>query len=156
MVILGVSLGTTTAGVALIEDKRLIHAQTHSFRALWSDQKADAIVEKLARHMWRYHVQTVVVKVPPESHRPPTMLELIKKVIAMCEYKGCIVSTCTKEDLKGHIPTARNHNDLMQFAIEHYPIVTPEFIRATQQKNRYHHKLFEAIVAAHIANTKGG
>jgi len=156
MAILGVSLGTTTVGIALVGDNRLLHAQTHSFRDPWSDQKADAIVAKLAKHIWRYHVRFVVIKLPPKSHQPSTIIALIRKLTILCEYHGCMVSTCTKEELKRHIPHARNHHDLMRFAIEQYPVVIPEFTRATKQKNRYHHKLFEAIVAAHLANKKGG
>ena len=74
--------------------------------------------------------------------------------MALCEYKGCMTTTCTKKDLKQHIPTAKNHGDIMRFVVEQYPIVTPEYVRATKRKNHYHKKLFEAVIAAHVESKK--
>jgi hypothetical protein len=78
------------------------------------------------------------------------VLQLLKKVVEVCKYKGCVVETCTKREMKDKIPGARNNDDIMRFAITHYPIITPEYSQALARKNHYHKKLFEAVVAAHL------
>lgn len=156
MVILGISLGTTTAGIAIMDEKELVHWQTHSFRAVWSDRKADGIVARLGSYLTRYRVQVVVVKLPPKSHQPYSVSQLLKKVVELCSYHGCMVQTTTKKELKAKIAGAKNHSDIMSFAIFHYPIITHQYQRALSRKNHYHKKLFEAVVAAHLCDKKSG
>lgn len=154
MLILGISLGTTTAGVAVLHDKELIQSQTHSFREVWSEKKADKIVSKFHYYIQQYRIEIVVIKVPPKSHHPPPVVLLLKKLVELCTYKGCMVQTCTKQDLKKRIPGAKNNNDIMFFATTQYPIITPEYTQALAAKNQYHKKLFEAVVAAHLFGSK--
>jgi hypothetical protein len=150
MLILGISLGTTTTGIAVLKDKELIQWQTHSFREVWSEQKAEDIVNRFHYYIRQYRIEVVVIKLPPQSHQPTPVVQLLKKLVDLCAYKGCMVQTCTKRDIKKEIPGARNNNDIMLFAITHYPIITPEYTKALAGKNQYHKKLFEAVVAAHL------
>ncbi|MDB5124848.1 MAG: hypothetical protein JWP94_2977 [Mucilaginibacter sp.] len=154
MLILGISLGTTTAGIAVVNNKELLQSQTHSFREVWSEHKADKIVKKFHYYIQQYRVEIVVIKLPPKSHRSPPVLLLLEKVVDLCTYKGCMVQTCTKQDIKRRIPGAKNNDDIMLFAITQYPIITPEYTQALAGKNQYHKKLFEAVVAAHLFGSK--
>lgn len=156
MNILGISLGTTTIGVAYLSDRELHAYYTHSFREPWSDQKADTIIKRIGSYFTRYHVSIVMVKVPPHTHQPATIDELLQKLSNFVAIKGCMMDVCTKQDLKNHIPGAKNHDDVMKFVVNTYPITTTEYARALKRKNQYHKKVFEAIVAAHVGKEKGG
>jgi RNase H-fold protein (predicted Holliday junction resolvase) len=156
MVTLGISLGTTTAGIAILSGRELIHWRTHSFRAVWSDTKADVIAKRLYEYIDRYHVQVVVIKLPPASHQSCPVRQLLGKVHDMCKTHGCVVQTITRKDIRIAIPDIRNNTALMRYVIAHYPPVVPHYEQALKRKNHYHKKLFEAIAVAHIASTKGG
>jgi hypothetical protein len=156
MDILGISLGTTTIGIAVINERELAESNIHSFRAIWSDKKASTIISRIASYLHTYSVHFVVVKLPPHTHQPPTILQLMAMLTELCNLHGCMVSVCTKEDLKQHIPGAKNHSDIMHFVVEHYPITTMDFKNAKKRKNNYHNKLFDAVAAAHIGKIKGG
>ena len=94
--ILGISLGTTTIGVAYIHERELQDFNTHSFRATWSDNKADAIVNRIGTYFNRYDITLVLIKVPPKAHQPESIGILLKKVLSYISYKGCMVEVCTK------------------------------------------------------------
>jgi RNase H-fold protein (predicted Holliday junction resolvase) len=153
---LGISLGTTSSGIAIINGKELILENIHSFRAPWTAQKADYIVKRLLKYLVHYHIQLVVIKLPPRSHQPETVRALIAKLTEQCSYHGCIVKTCTKSELKRHIIGARNTADMMRFVASQYPSLTQKHEQAQKHKNQYHTKVFEAVLAAHIQNTKSG
>jgi hypothetical protein len=156
MGVLGISLGTTTVGIAYINERELYDFNTHSFRAEWSEKKADAIVNRIGLYFTRYAVGLVVIKVPPKTHQPASIKLLLQKLGSFVAYKGCMADVCTKQDLKRHIPGAKNHKDVMSFVVQTYPITTTEYSLALQRKNQYHKKVFEAIIAAHIGKEKGG
>ena len=97
MVILGISLGTTTVGIAVISERELVMHNTHSFRDVWSENKAEAILAKLLEYIRRYRVQVVIVKLPPESHQPATVTHLFHRLAEICAYHGCTVQEGTAE-----------------------------------------------------------
>ena len=156
MGVLGISLGTTTIGIAYMHDWELRDFNTHSFRAQWSEDKADHVIKRIGTYFTTYHISIVVIKVPPKTHQPASIDLLLKKLMAFIAIKGCMMDVCTKQDLKQHLPGAKNHRDLMDFVVKTYPITTTEYSAALERKNQYHKKVFEAIVAAHIGKEKGG
>jgi len=156
MNVLGISLGTTTIGIAYMHDRELRDFNTHSFRAQWSEDKADIVIRRIGAYFATHHISFVVIKVPPKTHQPASIALLLKKLVALVEIKGCMMDVCTKQDLKQHLPGAKNHQDLMDFVVNAYPITTTEYNAALRRKNQYHKKVFEAIVAAHVGKEKGG
>ena len=153
---LGISLGTTSSGIAIINGKELILENVHSFRAPWTDKKAGYIVARLTKYLVHYHIQQVVVKLPPQSHQPESVRALIAKLTEQCSYHGCVVKTYTKSELKNHIADAKNTTDMIRFIINQYPSLVPKYEQAQKHKNQYHTKVFEAVLAAHIQNAKSG
>lgn len=156
MVILGISLGTTTAGIAILNEQELVAHNTHSFRAVWSEHKAEAIVSRLLEYILRYRVQIVVIKLPPETHQPITVTYLFHQLVEKCTYHGCMVQTCTKAQLKQSLPDVRNTVELMRYVTQHYPVLVPQYEQSLKHKNQYHKKIFEAVIAAHMCDKKRG
>jgi RNase H-fold protein (predicted Holliday junction resolvase) len=134
MVVLGISLGTTTTGIAVLNDGELIYWHTHSFRDKWSPDKAALITSRYGNYVSQYKPKKVVVKIPPVYHHSGAIKQLLEKIKELFSY---------------HIPEVANHNQLMAYAIEHYPILLPEYEQAMAGKNNYHAKLFDAVIAAH-------
>jgi RNase H-fold protein (predicted Holliday junction resolvase) len=149
MVVLGISLGTTTTGIAVLNDGELIYWHTHSFRDKWSPDKAALITSRYGNYVSQYKPKKVVVKIPPVYHHSGAIKQLLEKIKELFSYHGCMVEYKTKDEVKEHIPEVANHNQLMAYAIEHYPILLPEYEQAMAGKNNYHAKLFDAVIAAH-------
>ncbi|WP_214073585.1 hypothetical protein [Mucilaginibacter sp. dw_454] len=145
--VLGVSLGTTTVGVAVLQDGELANWATHSFRETWSKKKAEIIASRIERYIYQYGASAVVIKLPPKSHHPETVQSVLDEVTKACERHGCGIKTCTKKDLKLFVG-ARNTAHMMRIVIEHFPALVPTYESAMRQKNQYHEKAFQAILAS--------
>ncbi|TWI96818.1 hypothetical protein JN11_03931 [Mucilaginibacter frigoritolerans] len=148
MVILGISLGTTTTGVAILSGGELVFWHTHSFRDRWTDDKAALIASRYERYIHQYRPRLIMVKIPPEHHHSSAIKQLLLKIKSLFAYHGCMVEYTVKEEVKAAIQV-NNHHQLMKYVTEVYPILLPEYDKAVAGKNKYHTKLFDAVMAAH-------
>lgn len=149
MVILDISLGTSSTGVAVMSGGQLIFWHTHSFRDTWSDDKAILITARYERYVKQYRPHVTIIKTPPAHHHSEAFKHLLQKVAALFQYHGCMVTYTTKEEVKADTVHIKNHQQLMGHVIELYPILVPEYRKAVAGKNRYHAKLFDAVMVAH-------
>ncbi len=154
MVILGISIGTRSSGIAILDNGRLVAWNTLSFRNVWSEKKAERIVAKYDAYLRKHKVTCVVLKIPPFTHHTEAVLSLIKKVQEMVVYHGCMVEYTTKAEIKAAIPEVKNTQTLMHKAASLYPVLIPEHQQELQNKNRYHDKMFEAVIVAHLYKSK--
>lgn len=149
MVILGISIGTRTSGIAIISKRGLIEWRTLSFKNSWSEQKADYIVRSYERYIKRHKVTVVALKVPPLTHQTAAIMALLEKLIALFTYHGCVVEYKTKKELKTVVPNARNTRQLIHHAADLYPMIAPKVSKELVNRNKYHHKMAEAVLVAH-------
>jgi RNase H-fold protein (predicted Holliday junction resolvase) len=156
MVILGISIGTRSSGIAILDNGRLVAWNTLSFRNVWSEKKADRIVAKYDAYLRKHKVRGVVLKIPPFTHHTEAVLSLIKKVQEMVVYHGCMVEYTTKAEIKAAMPEVKNTQALMHTATMLYPVLIPEHQQELQNKNSYHDKMFEAVIVAHLYKSKSG
>jgi len=152
MRVLGISLGTTTTGIAVMEEGKLIASKTHSFRYTWSARKADQITSCYQRYLKQFEPSFACIKIPALTHHTDAIKELLKKVAALFAYHGCMVEYKTKEEVKTQYPLLQNQYKLMKYVTQQYPTLLPEFTTATSRKNQYHAKLFDAVMMAHQGN----
>jgi len=152
MVILGISIGTRTSGIAILENGSLQTWNTLSFRNKWSERKADKIIAKYDHYLKRHKVTVVVLKVPPFTHQTEAILTILKKVQDLIGFHGCMVQYKTQAEIKQAIPEIRNGRDLINHTAKLYPILIPEHNRELVNRNSYHDKMFEAVLVAHLYN----
>ncbi|MFB9841119.1 hypothetical protein [Mucilaginibacter ginsenosidivorans] len=149
MVILGISIGTRTSGIAIINKRGLIEWRTLSFKNPWSAQKADVIVSSYEHYIKRHRVTVVALKIPPLTHQTTAIMMLLEKLVALFTYHGCMVEYKTKKELKGAVPHARNTRQLLEHAALLYPMIVPKVSKELTNRNKYHHKMAEAVLVAH-------
>ncbi|MGZ3814079.1 MAG: hypothetical protein ACXVJG_19210 [Mucilaginibacter sp.] len=154
MVILGISIGTRSSGIAILDNGELTAWNTLSFRNVWSERKADKIVAKYDAYLKKHKVTAVVLKIPPFTHHTEAILSLIKRIQEMVVYHGCMVEYTTKAEIKQALPEARNTKDLINHAATLYPILAVEQTQELANKNSYHDKMFEAVIVAHLYKSK--
>ncbi len=148
--ILGISIGTRTSGIAVIEDTELIHWQTHSFLGKWSEQKARKILQRFSLYLNQYHPQAVIVKVPPTTHQSIPLVTILKALVSLIQPPGCMVQVSTKKDIKERVPEITNTDTLLQYVVSRYPILQTEYEQERASAEAYHLRMFEAVLAAHL------
>jgi RNase H-fold protein (predicted Holliday junction resolvase) len=150
MVILGISIGTRTSGIAIITKRGLVTWGTLTFKHSWSEQKSNAIIRKYEKYIKRHKVTLVVLKIPPLSHHTDAITELLNRLQDMIGFHGCLVEYKTQEQIKRVLPHVRNKKQIMEHTATLYPILTHEHDRELKSKNSYYDKLFEAVLVAHL------
>lgn len=150
MKILSISLGTRDSGIALLSHGQLIHWQLHTFHERWSQEKLAYMLARYDRYIAQYGIRHVVIKIPPVTHHSKTFLMLLKKLSDLVQHRGCIVACQTKADIKNLVPEVTNTKTLMEYVTKHYPILLPEQARELASRQKYHIKMFEAVLAAHV------
>jgi len=150
MVILGISIGTRSSGIAILHNGKLVAWNTLSFRNVWTEKKADKIVSRYDAYLKKHKVTTVVLKIPPLSHQTDAILNLLQRIRELVTYHGCMVEYKTKEEVKKAIPEIRNTRQLISHASNLYPVLLPESMQELSNRHSYHHKMFEAVIVAHM------
>jgi RNase H-fold protein (predicted Holliday junction resolvase) len=153
MVILGISIGTRISGIAILDDGKLIAWNTLSFRNVWSEQKADNIINRYDAYLKEHRVKVVVFKIPPLTHQTTAIVNLLIRLQEIIARHGCMVEYRTKAEIKVAIPEARNTRDLVDYAATLYPVLAPEHSQERNIKNSYYVKMFEAVIVAHLHKT---
>jgi len=108
MRILGISLGTRDCGVAVISDGAIVEWRRHTFHGTWSEDKLHGIIRRLDRYITRYKVTRVMVKIPPVTHHTEAFRALLEKLTEHIRYRGCLMESITKEELKLKVPEIHN------------------------------------------------
>jgi RNase H-fold protein (predicted Holliday junction resolvase) len=150
MVILGISIGTRTSGIAILSKQGLLSWNTLSFKNTWSEQKGDAIVRKYEKYLKHHRVTVVVLKIPRISHHTDAILRLLDNVNAIVAKHGCMVEYKTQEEIKTAVPGIKNRKDLMSHTTQLYPVLMRQQQKELENRNSYHDKMFEAVLVAHL------
>lgn len=153
--ILGISLGTRTNGIAIINGKELEVAHVHAFNERWSKVKLAAIMAVYDRYVREHAVRSIVVKIPKSSHLSLAIKQLIRAIDAYIKKQGCLVEYTTITKIKAKEPGVKNKRELWNLVVERYPMLIHEMRREVKNRQPYYTKLFEAVIVAHHAGDGG-
>jgi len=147
--ILGISIGTSTIGLAFIKDKILIDWQMKSFVGPWSKYKMRIIELAVKRYAGIHKINAIAVKVPEELRSSKNIGQLIRLINK--EYTGKQIPVClyTIMELKTEFGL-KNKIELMEYVASIYPELKFVMNKQKGSKNKYHLKLFEAVAVAEI------
>ncbi len=154
MPVLGISIGTRRNGVAVIRGSELESAQIHSICGKWSSKKREAFIGVFRRYVSRYCIDTIVIKIPKQSHFTLALKQLIRAVDEYVKKQGCLIEYTTIENIKHAEPSIKNRNHLREFVVSRYPELAHEKNRDIRNKQPYYMKLFEATIVAHIESMR--
>ncbi|WP_259068715.1 hypothetical protein HDF24_07370 [Mucilaginibacter sp. X4EP1] len=151
MVILGISIGTRSSGIAILEGNQLKVWNTISFKASWSEEKGDTIIAHYEQYIKKHNVKIVIVKIPRISHHTDGIVNLLQKVQKMITYHGCMVDYRSQAEIKEALPRIRNKRDVINYTATLYPVLANHQQRELTNRNKYHLRMFEAVLVAHLA-----
>lgn len=146
MVVLGISLGSRTTGLAIIKDNELLVARSLTLR----NKRTDNHTDTLGSYIRQYKILVVVIKLPPITHITNRLKELLHQCITLFQYHGCMVECKESAEMKRHMPQLKNKLEMINFATAQYPDLLPFQSKELENKQKYHVKMFEAVIIAHI------
>lgn len=144
--VLGLSVGTKLMGLAYVRNGILEDWQVKTFDGKWNRNKQKAIVRVVDRHIERYGIKKVILKVPGSCRSSPAVHALTQALICLCERKSIPVSTCTINRLKD-MCEVNNKTELMQATLVHFPELTYLLAKTRETQKIYYVKIFEAVLA---------
>jgi RNase H-fold protein (predicted Holliday junction resolvase) len=150
MVILGISIGTRVTGIAVVNNTELIAWQSHTFTAQWSKAKMEQIITRYEKYLRSHKVTMVIIKIPRLSHHNASIRDLLSKLRALITFNGCMMDYTTLNEIKTKLPQVQNASDIQDYILNIYPVLLPEHTRERVNKKPYHHKMFEAVLIAHL------
>lgn len=155
--ILGISPGTRIMGIGVIQNGELMEWKVKTFKGSWSKEKLHLIVEIIGRLCNHFQVTHLALKVVSPLHSSNNLLILTKVILELAEKNKIHLFRFTGQDLKLRAGPAEKHSisDLMEFALDKYPVLKREYLKERNNLNPYYMKMFEAIAVAHIVLKKG-
>jgi len=146
MFVLGISLGSRTTGVAVINDNELLVARSLTLR----NKNSTIHTSTLDNYIRQYKIFMVVIKLPPLTHLSDRIKELLHGCLALFQYHGCMVEYKDTTVIKASMPDIRNKSRLIQFVSGTYPQLAPVQAKELANRQKYHEKMFEAVMVAHL------
>jgi len=151
IVILGVSLGTRTLGLAVGTRNDLIDWRMKVFLETYSRKKVRKIWRVIEQAIDRYGVTAIGMKLPHPSFRSEGMNQCLKEITkrALEKYVPLYfydIETIERHYLKSEV---KNKTALAEKIADKYPFLKNEYYRL--KKNKYYVKIFEAVAVMELA-----
>jgi hypothetical protein len=149
-VILGISIGTRTMGMAMIKDDLLCEWRIKSLQGAWSNRKLKLTLKYIERYIYNHEVACIALKAPHHSRSSKGLRQISSGIQTIADKHGLSIACYSIEELKLFCNTGSSTNKitLRNYVVEQYPHLAYEFNRELIIKNPYYDKVFAAIVAA--------
>lgn len=155
MVILGISANSRVLGLAIVENNQLIDFKVQLYKERWSAVKANKMIASLHSSIQEHTIKSVAVTIPHAHYTTPATKALVTRIKAHCRKKKIRFSTCDPATLHCLCEASKaKKKALMSAMVSRYPELEILYKKELKNRNRYYHKLFEAVGAATLlANT---
>lgn len=152
--ILGISPGTRTMGVGVIQNGELVEWQVKIFKGRWSKEKLDIIMKNIQSLCDHFQVTDVALKVVSPLRSSRNLLTLTNRITELAEKHKIRISRFTVQDLRLKIGLhgKRSMDELMEHITQKYPVLKREYLKERNNLNTYYLKMFEAIAAARLVD----
>lgn len=147
--VIGVSLGTRLAGIAVMRRKELLVYKVKTFKGSWSKEKENEILELFDKIFEHYRVKYLGIKIISPLHSSKAVDDLIKNLIQLATEKGIKVSTYPLHEIRKSL-TLNKRQNLNEFIANKYTELKKEYEQEQNSFNIYYSKMFEAIAIAYL------
>lgn len=151
MVVLGISPGTRSTGIAVLNESKLVRWQRLSFPKKWSKEKLHCILNAITSWIDLHKIETIAVKIPDELPISEAYIQLVGAINVLCENKNIRPTYYTLSEIKQRYDSKNkiNKHCLVNFLLEYFPELQIHLQNADSRKKIYYEKVFEAVAAAH-------
>ena len=150
--ILGVSFSSRMLGLAVVQSDILIDYSIKLFKESWSPAKMDRILSSLTSAIDNYNITDMVLSIPPLNYQVGPFQELWIEIAALGHTKSLNIKMYRQSDLQAlcRCDERMTRRSLMEAIMAWYPELQTFYKREVRNKNKYYHKMFEAIAVAKL------
>jgi len=149
MAVLGISVGTRRAGIAVMRNGELIDYKVKSFKGAWSMRKQKEIIQLFTKYFEFYGVTHIAIKTVHPLHSSKTLDSLIRQVCKKGIDCGIKNERFTLKEMKHRVNISPN-GSIMEYIHDSFPELRREYCKEKKSFHPYYIKMFEAIVLAKI------
>lgn len=151
--VIGVSLGTRIAGIAVMKRRELLVYKVKTFKGVWSKKKQNEILKLFDKLYNHYDVKCLTVKIVSPLHSSEPVDELTSCLINRAKDSGIKVITYPLHEIKKSIGINKKQS-LSEYIAGKYIELRKEYEQEQNSFNTYYTRMFEAIAVAGIAESK--
>lgn len=138
-------------GLAIMRHGELIDFHARLYKEQWGSFKAHLMIANLQQCIKAHSITHLALVVPYAYYQSKEAKALHTQIKALCKTKALSVTTYEATAFHQLHPQGKaKKKALMQSLAERYPELLYVYKREARNKNRYYHKLFEAVAAAHL------
>ena len=144
-------------GLAVIQSDSLIDYSVKLFKETWSPAKMDRILSSLTSAISAYTITDMVLSIPPIHFQGEPFQELWMEITTLGRIKSLNVKMYRRAELQTFCGNEERmtRKSLMEALIQWYPELESFYTREIRNKNKYYHKMFEAVGAATLFLQQG-
>ena len=137
-------------GLAVVQSDCLIDYSVKLFKETWSPAKMDHMLTSLTSAIDDYNITDMVLSIPPINYQAGPFQELWIEIATLGHTKSLNVKMYRQAELQALCggEERMTRKSLMEAVITWYPELQSFYKREVRNKNKYYHKMFEAIAAA--------
>ncbi len=147
--VIGVSLGTRLAGIAIIKNQELIVYKVKVFKGAWSKQKQNAILRLFDKLYDHYDAKCLAIKLVSPLHSSKAVDGLIKSAIERANKKGIKVMRFSLDEIR-RLLGLNKRQSLNEYVAGKYIELRREYEVEQNSFNKYYTKMFEAIAITEL------
>ena len=145
---IGISIGGRVMGIAVISDSELVAAHSLTLR----NRQTEVHTNALNNYIRQYGAKVIAMRMPPATHHSERITELLGQCVELCKRRGCTIEYKNARMQRLELPQVSNKREAIQYVSQFYPQLVPIMERDCKNRQRYHTKMFEAVIAAHISH----
>jgi RNase H-fold protein (predicted Holliday junction resolvase) len=151
---LGISLGTRSLGLAVMESGELVEWKVKSFKERWSGEKRTAILSSVWQLCDYYDVCLLVVKKINPLHSSPQLDRLMRTLIRESKRHGVKVKLLSLAELDYDLRSKKKQTkaNVAEQVAEKHPELRAEYLKERNRQREYYTKMFEAVALAEFAS----
>ena len=137
-------------GLAVLQSDSIIDYSVKLFKEIWSPAKMDHILASLTSAIDDYNITDMVLSIPPIHFQEEPFQELWMAIASLGHTKCINVAMYRQAELQAFCGKEERmtRRSLMEAIIHWYPELEGFYKREVRNKNKYYHKMFEAIATA--------
>jgi len=149
MAVLGISLNSRIIGTAVIREQVLVDYSVKLFKQRWSIYKSQEILESVEKQINDYGITSIALTIPYEHYESEETKALIIRIKSYCQAQKINLLSYHPKTFHAFCPEAKaKKKGLMKYLVGRYPELGIPYKRELRNRQRYYHKLFEAVAAA--------
>jgi Holliday junction resolvasome RuvABC endonuclease subunit len=156
LIILGISPGTRSIGLAVMRDGELIDWRVKTFKGSWTHGKLKDILFALTRYIEYHNVKVIALKKPDIQRSSTGVNQVVSELTVWAKMNRIKGVSFSLQEMKKHFSKEKDFSkeEMIKLVALKYPELYSDYNKEQRNKSEYYEKMFEAIASA-TCSSKG-